>query len=693
MASTTATRRSGRYYVTRNAEGKLIHVPIDDQRGKYYVARDANGKLIKVPMGQEPPTSASSIDNNTAAVAGAAVAAAKKKSKLTDAERTRLKGVLKEALSKPTYSESFSDGIGGKPKRFVVLCINASEDEFLGEMPELAEEVLLEDPQTFFSYYARPYITKRDTSRSTARKTSTTSARSASNSNPVIGIAPVEAHPSWYMGFWKGGTYIEISSTTKSVSRSSEEPALPVEPTIAKVEAIFGERPDPVALRWMLPRGGCRKTIASYVDGADHDGHVVLPFDGAHLVGHEVFHTLETGTIVVWNADKWQNHIVEERLGTIHRGGLSGTPLYGTFRFFDPDLFDNITLRISSRCDTEITISRIVIQLNGVTILDDPDPITIPGAGTVSLTLKNKILSYRLRSLLHDRDLTPTTPVAGYDPDEITSNPVLTVAANELGKAWCQRYNSWDKTDGVWNDTPGVWCGGFTAWGIREEGTLRDLTPPYPFPDDWRNAEWFKKTNRLYYPGAAIDYAQLGDLVKPGYFANIRGHAAFFVYWIKTPPVTKRLFRRLRTGAVVARAEENGDINDQIVEWLYLAELLKYKPAWSDYLYEPGEFEPSSDINWFCHISGSNGGRVRMGCAAVVCSKKWNQVLVNELLNNPDFQSKGIPWCREFPADTAAQNPEEWAPLLEISNGFGRVSGLEPTAQEPVGPWMNRSHR
>jgi len=88
MASTTATRRSGRYYVTRNAEGKLIHVPIDDQRGKYYVARDANGKLIKVPMGQEPPTSASSIDNNTAAVAGAAVAAAKKKSKLTDAERT-----------------------------------------------------------------------------------------------------------------------------------------------------------------------------------------------------------------------------------------------------------------------------------------------------------------------------------------------------------------------------------------------------------------------------------------------------------------------------------------------------------------------------------------------------------------------------------------------------------------------------
>ncbi len=57
MASTAATRRSGRYYVTRNAEGKLINVPIDDQRGKYYVAQDANGKLLKEPMAAEPSLS------------------------------------------------------------------------------------------------------------------------------------------------------------------------------------------------------------------------------------------------------------------------------------------------------------------------------------------------------------------------------------------------------------------------------------------------------------------------------------------------------------------------------------------------------------------------------------------------------------------------------------------------------------
>ena len=614
-------------------------VPQVVERPKYYFERVPGGQWKRVPI------LADANSNNTAAVASAAVAAAKKKSKLTDAERTRLKGVLKEALSNVQYAQFQTGGSSGGTKRLAVLLVNASQEDFQGELPVLREEVFEEDATAFHAYHMGL--------RRQMRKEQTLTTVGVNKTGVLGSIAAAHgenAHPNWYFGFWDD-TSVTVEVAVKNPPGGGHFPSK----TLGSAIIHFGERTDDRPTLTMdittANNGKNLKTIAEYVE-LDEAPHLD-PLAFTHFVGYPQNNNDANepeGILTVYNMFQWRDHWVTSTIRDEDDQTI-------VIRYFNPDLFDRVTVTITAI--EEIRIHEIVITINGLDICSGPNPLLIPAGSTKKIRLKNKIETDRRSRLLYNGTSSPSG--TQYSSDKITNNRFLQVAAGEFGKAWCRKYGSeWEKDDdGNWKCGPRYWCGSSALWVIRKEGSLLHLNPPWP--DQWGGALWLRENGRLYHP-FNTSWANLGAKIKPGDYINFYGHAGFFLYWIELP------FRAPN------RAPHYNSLADDDPE----AELSHFgaifgnsAPTSGDPL--PADFVVDSDINWFRYIAGNNSGRFNIGTGAVINLKRWrlNEVIV-PMYDSHRHGHTFLPWCHdhEFNRDLFYNEDKVGSPP-----GFGRTDG------------------
>jgi hypothetical protein len=112
---------------------------------------------------------------------------------------------------------------------------------------------------------------------------------------------------------------------------------------------------------------------------------------------------------------------------------------------------------------------------------------------------------------------------------EAHMNPILEVAAQDLGRSGARKYNGEDK----------AWCSEFAVYVIQNGSALSAACSGIPTPLVTGNIDvshiytWLNGCNRT------ISYASLQSnpgLLKPGYYLSLnnRGHSVIFVGWVST---------------------------------------------------------------------------------------------------------------------------------------------------------------
>lgn len=228
-------------------------------------------------------------------------------------------------------------------------------------------------------------------------------------------------------------------------------------------------------------------------------------------------------------------------------------------------------------------------------------------------TEDNKVNRYRRKYLVYNRLIDMKMPENStkpyYNANTIYHNPILCTAAVDLSQAWTTKYG------GIWDweeNMPRAGCSEFASWAINNSGV--GLHPPqYPIMKVADLVKWFRDKNLYISPrDTTYNYAQLGTLIAPGFYASIKNgnHSVLFIYWIGPPS---------------EGLSANPDVDEIIIS------LRKDKPkTWSNP--KPGYFEPRSPINWFQTIG--YGGTVLCAPFALVNlkNKRWFNKIINATL-------------------------------------------------------------
>ena len=667
-----------RYYFKRTEHGLERRLLVADENGRY----------VPAPENPSPTTS----------------------SKLSDAERTRLKTVLKKALANVNYTES-SFGFGDVPtKPLVVLNVAASKDDFKGDFDRLCDEVLLEDPTLLDISYRRlslQYLIRQQQQPDRPAWvppihepgkpwTRTQHVLPVHPYAPRVILQPIAItptplnlqHPFWYLGFW-AKTYVDISAAAYPDNTNYTG-------VIGSVQIKFGnyaDRPELVTALFQIS-----DNLVTISEEIDISG--LVTYFGFPLV-------------VVWNADQWVGHyvrddqlpynvgLVKEQAYTPNRGTVLANRIVS---YFDPTLFDHVSVVLAVHAPFDsCVITNIKIMLNSETILNNPYNISNEnGAPPTKVDLSNDISQFRKQTMIYNH---PIGPIDNYDPAEIRNNPILKLAASQLGYSWCRKYGSvWNsftfsrggKQSTGWQPYPGYWCGHFASWAFWVEGTLRRCVPGYPYlcPDDAgasRITDWFLFTDRYFCPNSKIwiffdwhnrwyvdnngneianvynavrpynrtDYRELGNLVKPGYYAYCRGHAGLFLYWLDP----NHNYGKLNA------FHSNGKWDPNQTAQNFLLPLNNAPNADGP----PGPFFPDRDVNFFCMISGNLGNVVHARCTvAVINLSQWDPEVIKYLIKQDKNQKKTliIPWF--YPS---SDNKDEGRIVDDEEDKHGQLKG------------------
>jgi len=317
------------------------------------------------------------------------------------------------------------------------------------------------------------------------------------------------------------------------------------------------------------------------------------------------------------------------------------------------DIFDHIWLeRVNNNSvGKDLKIKRIEVILNDVNICNIGWP-------------QYKICRQYL-------DISPFIERERQDALRYHDNPnsMLKLLAGEFGQAWSPKYGEEWKERLPWTaattfvPNPWNWCDDFANWAMFMGGKIKNYSSCYHNLDNMN--QWLIRHNYFILP-YNTPYSFVGQYAKPGYYANPHRHATFFLYWV--PPVPSVRFSY-----------------DELYDENNLTESLnRYKMVLDDYrpetigdsnLYPHGIFQPQNDLNWFCHISGSSGDRVRIGVSAVIrlgdfTSQK--ETVVQWLQKLPN--GKIMPWFEKNSRMTISITLS-----TKIWHGFCRTDGSKNT--------------
>ena len=625
-----------RYVPLVSGTGRLIPAQITRKKSRYVPIRNVGkGKLVPAKITGKGKLVPAGTNQRRAAQPT-------RESKLTDAERTRLKGVLREALANVQFANVAGEGAGAQTSRLAVLLVGASEEEFAGETFALANEVLEEDANTFHTFYKR--LLNR-----TQHAVSLAKANGVMIEKPIFGHT---AHPHWYFGFW------DDTDVTVQVESSANHGNLNVHLGTATVH--FGEagsnRPTLTWDLWSGNNGNNVKTISERVGLSE----IVPPllYSITRIIGYgHGDENVEEALLTVYNVFQWRDHWVSYFL--IDRDGKEQH-----VRFVNPDLFDRIVITVNA--SEELTVQTIKIKFNNQVIYDDASGRLIKGGSRYRFDLESPVLAYRRRQLTYQG--TTAFSSRQYDGAAISANRFLRIAVHELGKAWCRKYGSPWRIDesGEWKYGPDYWCGSSALWVMHEEGSLVHITnDPLPPPDKWGGAKWFFLNHRLYHP-FNTSWSNLGQKIKPGDYVNMYGHAGFFQYWLALPyrpPNGHPKYNDLADEDVNAELHKFGTIFSRGTPALEYPDIS---------LAPPGDFNIDSDINWFRFIAANTSERFNFGIGAVINLHQWRLDEVIKPLDNSDMMPKFVPWCHDH-ADETHGNDFNGS---DSPAGFGRTDGL-----------------
>ncbi len=654
-----------RYYFKRTEHGLERRLLVADENGRY----------VPAPENPSPTTS----------------------SKLSDAERTRLKAVLKNALANVNYAQAPIAEAEGSIAHTMVLNVDAAEAEFRGELFDLSEEVLLEDPFVFHAFHMRLRSQVLQKQMPSTISPMMPSPPRPSPPRPIVKTPT--AHPGWYLGFWND------SCLHLEVDPPSGPPDIIISP-FADIVVTVGSPNAPYprsVLTYQLYQLDLVKGVAGFYAEfyfSRWNPAPPVPEEKPALKRRQlqptVMDTLEqliydpntskyVGTLIVYHASQWQGRCVGYKIPV---GG--GNEETGTY--FDPDLFDCVTVKISAR--KTFTLKKVSIKLNRHWLVEDKEnpPVTIKAGCSGFVELSGAISLYRKYSVLYKNDpnalkrpqpLFPQGQIGRkwYDPELILQNKIIMAAARYVGVGWCRKFGSmWGKKpDGSWFDMPGDWCGRFAVWAIGKGKSPVQLPTPtechaskitdtfisqnrYLYPNQGYKTEPNKGRllctgdgpKYIHYPVAKpTSYSRLGDLVHPGYHVYLRGHTGLFLYWIQTDN-EDRYYQNL---------------NDNVYDNFSRVLNSPYVPK-NDWL--PGNFRPELDINYFCIISGNYGSSVVAKCmCAVIRLEHWNARNVKNLINNSSITF--IPWFDEGDGVTLNEIDSYWNIPTIIITGFGKT--------------------
>ena len=204
----------------------------------------------------------------------------------------------------------------------------------------------------------------------------------------------------------------------------------------------------------------------------------------------------------------------------------------------DTDILDHVSIEVED--SHRVTLTHVEFVLNGLVILDTDYQHTFSG----SYSLETDIREFR-RQYLNN-----------------TKNPILRLAAGQIGKSWNPAWYNAAEGENYWSDG---WCKDFVKWVLRN-GTI--LRPPewtgnlgryfmgfcsdsdlewhtlYLAPNrkfDFRNDEYSEKSD--YYDHVMEDHhkanpqfcrwSELASRVKPGFVIQMHKghHVGFFIDW------------------------------------------------------------------------------------------------------------------------------------------------------------------
>ncbi|HPQ69627.1 MAG TPA: hypothetical protein PKW95_10905 [bacterium] len=299
---------------------------------------------------------------------------------------------------------------------------------------------------------------------------------------------------------------------------------------------------------------------------------------------------------------------LEEASAWFFQGAMNGgTTNRENMEIFWPDqlnsdIFDHIWLeRADDNSGEPLLIKKVEIVLNEICICR----VVWPRYNTVSNYL----------------DLSPHIERDRQDALRYRDNPnsMLKLLAGELGQAWSPKYGSkwlkfhFDNPDRfVFTPHPRNWCDDFANWAMFTNGKIENYSSWYHDIDVM--TERLIENNYFILP-YNTPYPLLRNYVKPGYYANPHRHATFFLYWV--PPVPSAEFS-------YSRLYDESNITESLRRYKMVLENHCPEKIGDGNLFQRGHFQPQNDLNWFCHISGSSGDRVRIGVSAVIRLGDYN---------------------------------------------------------------------
>lgn len=185
--------------------------------------------------------------------------------------------------------------------------------------------------------------------------------------------------------------------------------------------------------------------------------------------------------------------------------GLKGYKLGHHFVYHD--IFDHIYFRVAKGAQ-DVDFNRFSVKLNGIVTCKSWEVGGERKAMKPGDTYRGSKSIYKYKQSLLD----------------FPSSPILKIAANELGRAWCSKYEA------KWKE---IWCSEFATWVFREAGNTifpnvdhggRTIRKKFIKRDLFLNSE-------TRYMGRKRSFSQIDELVKPGFWIYIFNGKHTEIFW------------------------------------------------------------------------------------------------------------------------------------------------------------------
>jgi hypothetical protein len=466
--------------------------------------------------------------------------------------------------------------------------------------------------------------------------------RSAYAGREIAGVGPRNPpHPDWYLGFWKDDSYVTLAAEGAggqgggaggpTISPGTEDAVggvvIPASGPGGQQEQFApdwspgtglpgqsqggGLAPDYTARGWHPGQGGVSLHpfgVARIKFGSRQSGPAfTVPLRSSYapagrlaLANYrldtppagggpgELWHQIGDGMLVVWDAQEWRGQVAHDH------------------HYFDTDLFDRIELTVQAYEDLHLHVLTVV--LNGVQVYQvDFGGVMVHAGRAYERHFENEIQSYRTRSVLYRRGEV-FVPAPGYSPDQIIANPIVKMAAGDLGQGWSRKYDAvWERHHHHWKPEPRVWCSEFARWVIQKGRGLHGMPEEAIWTGDLR--AYFASRDRWLCANTDA-WESLGARITTGFWASVKegDHSTIFLYWLMRNPEAARSHssaESMRDDVREGPLKDGGGI-----------------PL-------PGPFDPTADINWFAVINGNQGGEVATQNFAIVRpgSRSWVSVI------------------------------------------------------------------